>query len=67
MAVGADTARYTVDEALKAGYAPSRVRCFTDAGAASAALKNVFKPGDCVLLKASRGMRLERILDDMQV
>jgi UDP-N-acetylmuramoyl-tripeptide--D-alanyl-D-alanine ligase len=67
MAVGADTGRYAVDEALKAGFAPSRVRCFADARAASAAMKKFFKPGDCVLLKASRGMRLERILDDVQV
>ena len=67
MAVGQDTERYVADEAVKAGYATSRVRCFKDAAAASAAMKGVFLPGDCVLLKASRGMRLERVLDDVQV
>lgn len=67
VAVGTDTERFVVDEAVKAGYAASRVRVFSDAAAASAALTKFFKPGDCVLLKASRGMRLERILDDKQV
>ncbi len=67
MAVGQDTERYVVDEAVRAGYAASRVSCFKEVAAASAALKNFLKPGDCVLLKASRGMRLERILDDLPV
>ncbi len=67
IAVGSDSERYLVDEAVKAGYRAARVSCFKDAVAASAALKGFLKPGDCVLLKASRGMRLERILDDVHV
>ena len=67
VAVGKDTERYVADAAVKAGFAASRVRSFTDSGAASGALNDLIKPGDCVLLKASRGMRLERILDDVQV
>jgi UDP-N-acetylmuramoyl-tripeptide--D-alanyl-D-alanine ligase len=67
LAVGLDTERYVVAAAVEAGFDASRVRCFKDAAAASAALKSIFKPGDCVLLKASRGMRLERILDGLQI
>ena len=67
IAVGNDSERYVADEAVKAGFEASRVSCFKDSVAASAAIKGLFKPGDCVLLKASRGMRLERILDDVQV
>ncbi len=67
VAVGDDTERYVVEEAVKEGYDASRVCCFKDAAAASSAASDLFRPGDCVLLKASRGMRLERILDDRQV
>ena len=67
IAVGTETEQYVVDEAVKAGYACSHVTCFQDAVAAAVVLKQVVEPGDCVLLKASRGMRLERILDDWQV
>jgi len=63
IAVGKDTAHYVVDEAVKAGYAVSHVSCFQDAVAAAAAFGEMVRPGDCVLLKASRSMRLERILD----
>ncbi len=65
IAVGPDTGRYVADEAVKAGLAATRVTRFTDAAEASAASKGSFKPGDCVLLKASRGMRLERMLDNV--
>ena len=64
VAVGENGARYLADEAVKAGFAVSRVTCFADAAEASAASKGLFEPGDCVLLKASRGMRLERILNE---
>lgn len=67
LAVGPDAERYLADAAVKAGYAAERVRCFKDAASAAAALKDFFKPGDCVLLKASRGMRLEWVLHDARV
>jgi len=65
IAVGPDTGRYVADEAVKAGLDAARVEHFKDAAEASAASKGTFKPGDCVLLKASRGMRLERMLDNV--
>ncbi|MDD4017958.1 MAG: UDP-N-acetylmuramoyl-tripeptide--D-alanyl-D-alanine ligase [Kiritimatiellae bacterium] len=67
VAVGENGARYLAGEAVKAGLAASRVTCFADAAEASAASEGLFSPGDCVLLKASRGMRLERILNEWQV
>jgi UDP-N-acetylmuramoyl-tripeptide--D-alanyl-D-alanine ligase len=63
VAVGPDTAAYVADEAVKAGYPASRVTCFADAAEASAGVQKLVVPGDCVLLKASRGMGLERVLD----
>jgi len=67
VAVGADTLRYVAGEAVKAGLPAARVMAFGDAAAAAAAVNEFVRPGDCVLLKASRGMRLERILDNVQV
>ena len=66
-AVGPDAVRYLADEAVKAGYPASRVFCFSGVAEASAAVKAFVKPGDGLLLKASRGMRLERILDELRV
>ncbi len=67
VAVGENGVRYLADEAVKAGLAAPRVTCFADAAEASAASEGLFRPGDCVLLKASRGMRLERILNEWRV
>jgi UDP-N-acetylmuramoyl-tripeptide--D-alanyl-D-alanine ligase len=38
----------------------------SDAQAAVAAVKALVKPGDVVLIKASRGMRLELVADALQ-
>ena len=66
-AVGSDAMRYLADEAVRAGYPASRVFCFSGVAEAAAAVKAFAKPGDCLLLKASRGMRLERILNELRV
>lgn len=63
VAVGSDTARYVADEAVKRGYPAARVTCCADAADAAATVSALARAGDSVLLKASRGMRLERILD----
>lgn len=67
IAVGSDTSQYVIDEAVRGGYAISRVTCCQDAAAAAAAFRECVKPGDNVLLKASRGMRLEQILDGWEI
>lgn len=61
--VGPDTGRFLVGEAVKAGYPQHCVQCFPDAETAAAAVRQMVRTGDGVLLKASRSMRLERILD----
>lgn len=60
--VGAMSARWMADAALKAGMAAERVRTATDAPAARELLKSLLLPGDHVMLKASHGMALGKIL-----
>ncbi len=63
VAVGPDTVSYVADEAVKRGFPSARVTCRADVADAAAAVSALARAGDSVLLKASRGMRLERILD----
>jgi UDP-N-acetylmuramoyl-tripeptide--D-alanyl-D-alanine ligase len=62
VAVGAMSAQWMADAALKAGLAADRVLLAADAAAARDLLKRLLKPGDHALLKASHGMALESIL-----
>jgi UDP-N-acetylmuramoyl-tripeptide--D-alanyl-D-alanine ligase len=66
IAAGPDAGRYLVDEAVKAGYPLARVVCVPAAETAASAVRRAVRPGDSVLLKASRGMGLERILNEWQ-
>jgi UDP-N-acetylmuramoyl-tripeptide--D-alanyl-D-alanine ligase len=51
--------------ALSAGLAPDRVVVVADAGAAVEILEDRLAPGDVVLVKASRGVALERVVDGL--
>jgi len=53
--------------AREAGLAPAAVATANDAAAAAALLGEWLRPGDRVLLKASRGVRLERVLERLLV
>ncbi len=53
------------DGARAAGLAPDRVLDAPDAGAAVALLMPRLAPGDVVLVKASRGLELERAVDGL--
>lgn len=64
-AVGPDTGKFLADEAVRCGYPAGRVRCFETPAQAAVAVKAYVGAGDAVLLKASRGMRLERVLDEL--
>ena len=52
--------------AERAGFDQARIVLVDDATAAAAAVKAVVKPGDVVLVKASRGMKLEQVAQALQ-
>jgi UDP-N-acetylmuramoyl-tripeptide--D-alanyl-D-alanine ligase len=49
--------------ALSAGLSPKAIQHYPTAAAASAAIDNWLHSGDCVLVKASRGVRLEQVAE----
>jgi UDP-N-acetylmuramoyl-tripeptide--D-alanyl-D-alanine ligase len=51
------------DGAREAGMAPDRVREAPDALAAAATLTTMMRAGDVILVKGSRGMRMERVIE----
>lgn len=56
-------AREIVEGARQAGLPAARLSHFDDAAGATAAVASLVAPGDAVLVKASRGMRLEQVVD----
>ena len=52
--------------AKQAGLDQAHILEVPDARAAAAAAKTIVKPGDAVLIKASRGMKLELVADSLQ-
>jgi UDP-N-acetylmuramoyl-tripeptide--D-alanyl-D-alanine ligase len=54
-----------LDGAREAGFAGGALQHFDDAAAAAAFLKSFLEDGDLVLIKASRGIGLDRIVDDL--
>ncbi|HWV45861.1 MAG TPA: UDP-N-acetylmuramoyl-tripeptide--D-alanyl-D-alanine ligase [Nitrospira sp.] len=52
--------------AKQAGLDPSHIIDAPDARTAAAAMETVVKPGDAVLIKASRGMKLELVADALR-
>jgi len=62
VAVGS-ASRELLDGARSAGYEPSRMAWFATTAEAAEALPTLLAPGDTVLLKGSRGMRLEQIVE----
>jgi UDP-N-acetylmuramyl pentapeptide synthase len=52
--------------AIRNGLDRSRVQCFESHDELNFYLKNSLKPGDWVLVKGSRGMGMERIIEEME-
>jgi UDP-N-acetylmuramoyl-tripeptide--D-alanyl-D-alanine ligase len=54
------------EEALRAGMAPDRVFFAADNEQVVEYLQRVLKPGDHVLVKGSRGLRMEEIVEGLR-
>ncbi len=59
-------ARGIAAAACEAGLAEERIATFDDAPGVLANLESLVRPGDVVLVKASRGIRLERIVEALR-
>lgn len=61
--VGGDPARALGDAAVDAGLARAAVTHVADSSAAADLIETLVRPGDLVLVKGSRGIRLERVVE----
>ncbi|MDA3925025.1 MAG: UDP-N-acetylmuramoyl-tripeptide--D-alanyl-D-alanine ligase [Kiritimatiellae bacterium] len=61
--VGPLSRRYALEGAACAGFPKEKIICFNDAGSAGVKLAELLKPDDLILLKASRGIHLEEVLN----
>jgi UDP-N-acetylmuramoyl-tripeptide--D-alanyl-D-alanine ligase len=59
-------ARGFLEGAIAAGMDPAAVHAFSDAAAAAAAAPELVEPGDAVLVKGSRGVRLEIVVEALR-
>ena len=62
LAYGPNSAR-VLNGALTGGMETNKARAFTDKDRLAQVLKQIAKPGDVILFKGSRGMRMEQVLE----
>jgi len=65
-AVGGDPAHALAAAAVDGGLDRARVRHFGDSDEAAAAVRQFVKPGDVVLVKGSRGVKTDRVVDRLR-
>jgi UDP-N-acetylmuramoyl-tripeptide--D-alanyl-D-alanine ligase len=65
-AVGGAPATALADAAIAAGMAASRVRHFATSDEAADAVADAIAPGDVVLVKGSRGVKTDRVVDRLK-
>jgi len=58
-------ARLLIEGALAAGMAPGQTRFFDEAAEAGAFCRSLLRPGDAVLVKGSRGVHLEKAVEQL--
>jgi len=63
IAVGSEPSRWLADSATAAGMASGAVHHSGDADEATAELRRLLRPGDVVLVKGSRRLELDRLVD----
>ncbi|HBC73951.1 MAG: hypothetical protein A2008_05510 [Candidatus Wallbacteria bacterium GWC2_49_35] len=61
-----EKSKYTMQAAIEAGFAPERALHFSDSAEAAGRVRQIVKTGDFVLIKGSRGMKLEVVLNALQ-
>jgi UDP-N-acetylmuramoyl-tripeptide--D-alanyl-D-alanine ligase len=59
-------ARFLVEGALSEGFPPSQARFFVDPAEAGFFCRSIVRPGDVVLVKGSRGVHLEKGLEQLK-
>ncbi len=55
------------DAAIRAGKAPKKVSNFENTDQVVEALRDLLKEGDVVLVKGSHGLRMDRIVTNLEV
>jgi UDP-N-acetylmuramoyl-tripeptide--D-alanyl-D-alanine ligase len=66
LAIGGSPARAMADAAVASGMAPANVRYFATSDEAAAAAVALVQPGDLVLVKGSRGVKTDRVVDRLK-
>jgi UDP-N-acetylmuramyl pentapeptide synthase len=61
--LGGPLSTQTMQEALKSGIDTAKSLHFATADDCASEMRRLLKPGDLVLLKASRGVGLEKVMD----